>query len=370
MSVRKTRYGTWEVQWREGKRQRSRTFDLKKDAVWLDAEMKRLNAMGAHAPATPSSRTLDDFMGEWMDRLKVRWTSNTIAQREDITKRWIRPYIGHVPLKQLGTDRLEEWRTEIIAKGCPPRQANQSLRVLSSALGTAVKWRQLPDNPCKAVDAIPVERKDHAIVTPADIEAIRAHLASPLHRLFISVMGYAGLRPQEALALEWSDITPQGFIRVRQAVQRDGTISRPKSRAGYRTVPMLRALQEEADPLRQHHGYVFPAARSIAPMDWHNWTARYFRPAIAAAGLELRPYDLRHAYASLMIQAGESVVTVAARMGHSRPSLTLDVYAHDYQMRDAVGIATPDEMVDLARKSVGGELGQAAQVIPISSLRS
>jgi integrase len=328
-----------------------------------------MKAMGAHAPATPSKRTLDDYMDEWMSRLKVRWTSNTIAQREDIIKRWIRPHIGHVPLKELGTQRLEEWRTDILAKGCPPKQSNKALAILSSALGTAVRWRLLPENPTRHIDAIPTERSDHPIVTPHEVEAIRSHLASPVHRLLVSVIGYAGLRPQEALALNWTDIV-HGHIQVKKARQRDGTIDRPKSKAGYRMVPMIRQLQEEIESLRQPSGFIFPADRSVAPMDWHNWSSRYFRPALEAAGLSMTPYDLRHAYASLMIQAGESVVTVAARMGHSRPSMTLDVYAHDYQMRDAVGIATPEEMVDLARKSVGGELGQTAQVIPISSRRS
>jgi integrase len=104
-------------------------------------------------------------------------------------------------------------------------------------------------------------------------------------------------------------------------------------------------------------------------MNWGNWTKRYFRPAIEAAGLSLRPYDLRHAYASLMIQAGESVIVVAARMGHSRPSMTLDVYAHDYQMKDAVGIATPDEMVDLARAMDCESFVPTANLVDISSHR-
>ena len=368
MSVFKNKHGTWEVRWREGDRQRARNFQSKKDAQWFEREVRRSKALGAHAPAQPSSRTLENFTDEWMERGKPRWSSNTYAQRVDIIGRWVTPHIGHVPLKQLGTERLEEWRLSIIKQGCPPNQANQALRVVSAALGTAVKWRQLPDNPCRNIDAIPTERNDHAVVTPADIEQIRRNLADPMHRFFVSVMGYAGLRPGEALALEWSDIQ-NGHIRVRRSVQRDGTISRPKSRSAYRTVPMIGALATEAEELRQQSGLVFRAPRSMHPMNWGNWTKRYFRPAIDAAGLSLRPYDLRHAYASLMIQAGESVIVVAARMGHSRPSMTLDVYAHDYQMKDAVGIATPDEMVDLARADVCVSFVPTENLVDISSHR-
>ncbi|MFI5794404.1 tyrosine-type recombinase/integrase [Streptomyces sp. NPDC051677] len=37
---------------------------------------------------------------------------------------------------------------------------------------------------------------------------------------------------------------------------------------------------------------------------------------------------LRHTYASIMLEAGESVVTLARRLGHSSPAVTLGYYAH------------------------------------------
>ncbi|MPY62624.1 tyrosine-type recombinase/integrase [Streptomyces spongiae] len=38
--------------------------------------------------------------------------------------------------------------------------------------------------------------------------------------------------------------------------------------------------------------------------------------------------DTRHSYASLVLEAGESVVTLAKWLGHSSPTITLDHYAH------------------------------------------
>lgn len=54
------------------------------------------------------------------------------------------------------------------------------------------------------------------------------------------------------------------------------------------------------------------------------------RPALRAAGLpETWPtYDLRHAHASLLIDAGASSLDVAHRMGHTDPTVTLRVYGH------------------------------------------
>jgi integrase len=62
--------------------------------------------------------------------------------------------------------------------------------------------------------------------------------------------------------------------------------------------------------------------------DWRNWRRRVFDPLAASVGtLGMRPYDLRHAFCSLLIAEGASVVEVARQAGHA-PTMTLDAYAH------------------------------------------
>jgi integrase len=63
--------------------------------------------------------------------------------------------------------------------------------------------------------------------------------------------------------------------------------------------------------------------------DYKNWRKREFRHAVLAAGLpaSVRPYDLRHAFSSLLIAEGRSVVEIAAQMCHA-PTMTLDTYGH------------------------------------------
>ena len=58
---------------------------------------------------------------------------------------------------------------------------------------------------------------------------------------------------------------------------------------------------------------------------YRNWRRRSY--AAAAAELAGPPYDLRHAFASLLLHEGRSVVEVAAQLGHS-PSVCLDTYGH------------------------------------------
>jgi hypothetical protein len=62
--------------------------------------------------------------------------------------------------------------------------------------------------------------------------------------------------------------------------------------------------------------------------DWANWRRRVFDPLAATVGVSgMRPYDLRHAFCSLLIGEGMSVVEVARQAGHA-PTMTLATYAH------------------------------------------
>lgn len=73
---------------------------------------------------------------------------------------------------------------------------------------------------------------------------------------------------------------------------------------------------------------VFPN-NAGGPVDAANLRYRAFYPALKRAGLErVRFHDLRHTYASLMIQQGENIKYIQTQLGHSSPTVTLNVYAH------------------------------------------
>lgn len=71
------------------------------------------------------------------------------------------------------------------------------------------------------------------------------------------------------------------------------------------------------------------ANRRGEPLDHRSVVRRHFKPLVAAAGLApLRPYDLRHTCATLLLAGGEHPKVVAERLGHSSTVLTMDVYSH------------------------------------------
>ena len=65
------------------------------------------------------------------------------------------------------------------------------------------------------------------------------------------------------------------------------------------------------------------------PINHNNMINRHFEPALKKAGIEkIRFHDMRHTDASLLIEQGENITYIQEQLGHSSPSVTLNVYAH------------------------------------------
>jgi integrase len=149
----------------------------------------------------------------------------------------------------------------------------------------------------------------------------------------LCVLAYAGLRPGEALALEWRHVRERTIL-VEQAVAL-GEVKLTKT-GQTRTVRLLAPLAADLAEWRLASGrpdatsLVFPGwnERPWQDTSYRNWRRRIFAPVAEAAGLVgCRPYDLRHLFCSLLLAEGASVVEVARQAGHS-PAMTLSTYGH------------------------------------------
>jgi len=49
---------------------------------------------------------------------------------------------------------------------------------------------------------------------------------------------------------------------------------------------------------------------------------------MVSTAIKIRFHDLRHTYATRLIEQGESIKYIQSQLGHSTPTVTLDVYAH------------------------------------------
>jgi integrase len=266
-----------------------------------------------------------------------------------ILDRNVRPTLGAIKLCDIRSIDIQKIYADMLdEKELSARTVRMTHAVLSSALKQAVRWHMLPRNPCEFVDLPRLARKEMQAFAPN--EAIRFLEAAKPDRLGI-VLSFAlatGMRPEEYLALKWSDLDLQaGTATVRRTlIWRKGGgwyFGEPKTSRSRRTVPIPKSLVSElADHRRkqvesrlkkgadyQNNDLVF-AASAGTPILLRNLVRRHFQPVLTRAILSptFRLYDLRHSYATLLLSAGENPKVVSERLGHASIVLTLDTYSH------------------------------------------
>jgi integrase len=153
----------------------------------------------------------------------------------------------------------------------------------------------------------------------------------------VTLMAGTGLRPGEAAGLNADRVD---FLRRTLRVDRQLVQTRPPSFGPPEDACELRHRplpQVVVDALAAHmaaayppgeHGLIF-AQRDGRPLN-RDKVVLAFRGAVLEVGAPAatRLHDLRHYYASLLIQHGESINVVQARLGHASASETLDTYSH------------------------------------------
>ncbi len=265
----------------------------------------------------------------------------TAKIRRDCLERW-RPLIGRVPLAKL--TRMDVQRAlENLAPQLAASTRRESLVALRSAMRQAVAWDLLRRAPTLGVRAPRVPRPEMRAWTAEEarrfLAAVRDHR---LHALFVLSLS-TGMRVGEMLALRWRDAAADG-IHVRRSLGRvEGVpwFHEPKTQAGVRTIPVGYAvaavlwehrrlqLRERvtAGQAWEDNGLVFCTRRG-APLD-SSVPWRALRVVAQAANVRpVRVHDLRHAHATLLLQAGVPPHVVAQRLGHADAAVTMRVYAH------------------------------------------
>jgi len=358
-SIRQRTKGSWEICIDIGKNpatgKRLRHFESikgrKADAQKRLAELLVSVEQGAYVK--PTRFTVAQFLEEWLQsHVALNCSPRTRVSYEMIIRRHIVPELGNIPLNQLEPRHLQTFysrkKADARVNGKGPlsaRTVRYCHSLLREALGHAVKMGSLGRNVAQAIEA---PRLDHKVMSTLAAEDVPVFLGvakgTPYYVLFYTLL-YTGMRRGEALALKWRNVDldlAQIYI-VETAYKLRGAyiVKEPKTQQSRRLIDIPPSL---ALALRQHRieqekqqvllgriltGDDFVFARPDGtPLDPAT-VSHAFRKIICKAGLpHVRLHDLRHTFATIMLQSGVHPRVVQGMLGHSSIRVTLDTYSH------------------------------------------
>jgi integrase len=337
--------GRWRARYRtpEG-RARSKTFGRKADAERFLALIESEKLRGDFVDPHGGRRLFGDVVEDWLEN-HVQLRPTTLEQRESRLRVHVLPYFADRPIGAITRNEVQAWvnhRSLVMS----PASVLVCYSYLAGVFKAALQDQLLARTPCRGIK---LPRIDHPLVRPIPTAAVLrlADEIAPRYRRLVLTAAGTGMRQGECFGLTIDRVDQRrGLIVVdRQLVQLSRQlpfIAAPKTPAAYRTIPLPRvvatAIREQVEEYgtgtatdtngRTIEGIVFTRAAET-PIRRSGFN-HYWRTAVKRAGLSTgtRFHELRHYYASVLIEAGESVKVIQARLGHKSATETLDTYGH------------------------------------------
>jgi integrase len=402
----------WRVRWRDAHgKMHSRSFLTKRDAQGFDSDVKARKFRGDALPR-PGKQTLRSAWDEWWRLVGAKKAESTRRTYRAVWHAHIEGRFDHHRLAELAAEPqlIDELVADMDSRQVGAAAQRKTLTVLSAVLTQCVRWRKIASNPvlstpkpsyarerpARPPSPIVVERLRHEIADRAtkDGRGLRASGDA----LLVSLVAYAGLRPQEALALRWDDVRDR-VLRIERAASFGTEV--PTKTGKPRTVPLADPLANDLRAWRSACGEP-PAASLVLPAPngglwshpaYNNWRARVWKPAVrrlVASDPDLAPlaawrlYDCRGAFVSLHIHAGANPLEVAEWAGHSpavmfrhyaaviddlRGQSRLPVSSHIERAREALISLTADEVREIVADSLKAPSGVSPMTVALFASR-
>jgi len=330
--VRK-RNDIWYAYWRDlqGRQRTKAVSPRKKDAEkYLDTVQATVHA-GTFREI--EDVTFSAFAKAWLaDYATVTVKASTLATYTSRIDGALTEAFGPLKLSQIGTADIQHFLASLTKKKRSASTVRAYLVLLRNMFNHGVAWGHLAHNPATGIKGPKLPHTEMDCLTPAEV-TVFLDACDDEHRPLFATLVMTGMRLGEVLALQWEDVNwNAGTIRIRRSLYK-GEFVEPKTSRSVRAIGMSNRL---AATLLEHKlaapyspfDLVF-ATPEGTPIDPANLRHRVFSDTFKRSKLRrFRIHDLRHTFASLLINQGENVKYVQTQLGHSSITTTVDRYGH------------------------------------------
>lgn len=246
-----------------------------------------------------------------------------VQRDKSLLKNHLLPVLGQHKLCAITTEEMAKIHRAMAERGLAPATCNHAIKLMRFLFNLAIKQWKIPgvkENPATAITLFKVDNQQQVFLSPEQIQRLIAETQKSQNSqlvYIVALLSLTGVRKRNVLDARWCDIDEDQSIWT-IPVTKSG-----KSQVIYLSEEALQVLQ--ILPSRGRSDYVVPNPDTGKPYYniYYGWnTAR------TKAGLpHVRIHDLRHTFASLLINSGHSLYVVQKALGHHSPNVTMR-YAH------------------------------------------
>jgi len=282
----------------------------------------------AHNSRTKNRRTkfqelADSYINEYAKINKRSWRSDRYR-----IEAHMKSFFGNMDLEDIDPRSIENYRAERLEMGVTKSTVNREITIMKKMFNLAIDWKLTYENPVTKVKLFSEKdtQKERILTEEEELELLAE---SPDYLKPILVVALTtGMRRGEILNLRWKQVD----MKKRQI-----RVEETKSGKN-RTIPINDVLFKELLQIKQSSGksvFIFPNPKTEKP---YSEVKKSFKKACGRAGIEdLRFHDLRHTFATRLIESGVDIITVRDLLGHFSVRVT-QRYTHtnQKQMKNAV----------------------------------
>jgi len=296
----------------------------------LDAHLSAVKTQQRQPGTTmPFSKFVE---AEWRPNATLRLRKSSMRIYSYNLEQHIVPAVGEVLIRDLSRAHIETCLSGLQRKGYAVSVLRSVRATFSTVLEAAVSRRFISENPAHRIRIREADSKrEPKFYRPLEVRRLLGQLENPC-RAIVATAVLAGLRIGEILALRWKRVDLLNEKLEVAETYSSGEFGPPKTRSSRRIIPMSSTLVGIFKQLRPQEcaseSLVFATWKGT-PLNAKNLYNRQLAPACDAIELpRISWHSFRHTHATLLHEAGESLKTAQALLGHSDLETTLTVYTH------------------------------------------
>ena len=248
----------------------------------------------------------------------------------------IQDVFGQVKLNQISNLDVQHFLYKKVADGSAKGTANRMLSLIRHMFNLALNWKitGVKENPAKGIKSFEENNKIERYVSPEEASALKQALENsenPSLKFIIAFLLVTGARKNEALKARWQDVDFNANV-WRIPVSKSGRVRHvPLSSTALQFLRLIQIHNAEVlGPQAVSCPFIFPNPNTQKPFSsvFYAWDTARKKAGLA----DVRIHDLRHTFASTLVNQGVPLYEVQKLLGHSQIRTT-ERYAHLQQKR-------------------------------------